>query len=654
MSESVTLTIALDAQQAQAALAALTGNLDKAKEKSQGVGESLAEAASALKEGIGAAIEVAQKVGQAVLDLAHAAAEHERTARALSILGTAYAQVQAATNDTVSAQQALAVQQSLVQSGLRVTGDQLATITRRAREFALQTGGDTTQAVEQLTDALRGGEAEGLRKFGLTADTTRSRVQNFESAIAQMNSELHRTKPAARTMAEELERTSRSWEEFKTSMAGALSQAIGLQEIFGKLTQALKNLSAAAAADRAAGRSPLERHLGNIAELGASIANPLFSTLLGPEARSQVEQLQQGQGILGSSALGQAARLGLHDALTVAPTPIPGSSGTGVAEPSRLVNTPGSPASSGIATLRAQVRELEEQARAAGALWRAADTAGARSEPELKRRTESLREAIRTTQDFAAVQAAEWQRQEEATARNREATDAYIAQQSAQAEAKRAAAAAELEALAAVMEQERQLAEQRANSLSLSHQFAQSFGQIADVTQTGSQALAKTATSAFGTLTGALRQHVRAVIEGKESIGDALKATLHETLATLATEAAVQAIFQTASGFARIAIGDYPGAANSFIAAGLFAGTAALAGVGAAVTAPSAPQAASASSGGSSAGPAARAGSTPGSSNAGGGSTTIVYQIAGNVFGRERGEEEIAAYTRGARDRGLI
>jgi hypothetical protein len=167
LSESVTLTITLDAQQAQAALGALTGNLDKAKEKSQGVEESLSEAAGALKEGLSAAIEVAQKVGQAVLDLAHAAAEHERTARALSILGTAYAQVQAATNDTVSAQQALAVQQSLVQSGLRVTGDQLATITRRAREFALQTGRDTSQAVEQLTDALRGGEAEGLRKFGL-------------------------------------------------------------------------------------------------------------------------------------------------------------------------------------------------------------------------------------------------------------------------------------------------------------------------------------------------------------------------------------------------------------------------------------------------------------------------------------------------------
>jgi hypothetical protein len=204
-----------------------------------------------------------------------------------------------------------------------------------------------------------------------------------------------------------------------------------------------------------------------------------------------------------------------------------------------------------------------------------------------------------------------------------------------------------------VQEQRRAADQQQADSLSLSKQFGQAFGQMTDVSQTGAQALAKTAQAAFGTFTGALRQHVRAVIEGKESIGDALKATLHETLTTLATESVVQVIFQTASGLARLAAGDYPGAASSFAAAGMFAAVAALAGAGSAATAPSTPQAA-ASAGGSSAPPAARAGSTPGSSNAGGGSTTIVYQIAGNVFGRERGEEEIAAYTRGARDRGLI
>lgn len=647
MSDPVTITLQVNADQAKSALDALGGQLDKTRAQGQSLGDRLSEGFSAVAEGVGGLVEAAQKAAEAVYKLAEAAAEHERTARALATLGTAYAQVQIATNDTVSAQQALAVQQSLVQSGLRVTGEQLAAITRRAREFALQTGGDSAQAIEQLTDALKGGEAEGLRRFGLTSDSTRSRVQNFTSAIEQMQLGMRGTAPAARTMSEELERTSRTWEDFKSSLAGSLSQALGLQQVFAQLTQALRDLSDVAADDRAQGRSPIARHLEALGEVASVIAGPL-----GLAAREGVQQVTQGRGLIGSSAIGQAARARLQQALSVTPTSSAPTSG-GTAEPARVIDSPGQTRSGGggaTGDLRAQIADLEREAQAIGALFRAPLTGALNSQAALRARIQSLREAIEIQRDFAAVVSADHQRQEEEAQADRARASEVIATLQAEQAAKQAAREAELEGLARVAEAERALSEQRAQSLDLSQQFSQSFAQIADVSQTGAQALAKTATQAFGTFTGALRQHVRAVIEGKESIGEALRATLHETLTTLATEAVVQTIFQTASGLARLATGDYPGAASSFASAAAFGAVAALAGVGSAAT--SAPaQAASAQP--RQIEPAARAGSSPGRSG-GDGSTTIVYNIAGNIFGRERGEEEIAQYYRGAQQRGLV
>lgn len=643
----VDLVITLNAEQAKAAIEQLGGKLDQTEKKARSIGDQLEEGMSRLKDGVSGIAEVAAKIAEGVWKVAEAAAESERNARALTLLGSAYAQVSIATQDTVSAQQALAVQQSLVQSGLRVTGEQLATITRRAREFALQTGGDSTQALEQLTDALRGGEAEGLRKFGLTADSTRGRVSNFEDAIRQMQGSMRGTAPAARTMSEELERTSRSWDEFKNGIAGTIAQALRLQEVFSALTRMLKDIQDVAADDRQRGQSPFRRYL----EAAGGVARRLTGAV--GEAGGQLyDQIASGQGPIGSSAIGQAIRAEAASAFSVTPERIAVSPPDGVGVPARVLDRPGQSSGGGggnLGDLRAQVRDLETQAQAISALFRAADTAGAHTEAQLKRRITSLREAITAQNEFAAVQSAEYQRQEEVAQRDREMASAYIDQERQKAEAKKQAAQVELEALAKVAEEERRLAEQREQSLSLSQQFAQSFAQIADVSQTGAQALAKTATQAFGSLSGALRQHIRAVDEGKESIGEALKATLHETLLTLATESAVQAVFQTASGFARLALGDYPGAANSFLAAGLFAGTAALAGVGVAATVPA--QAASAQP--RQIEPAARAGSLPGRGG-GDGNTTIVYNIAGNVFGRERGEEEIAQYYRGAQQRGLV
>jgi hypothetical protein len=185
------------------------------------------------------------------------AAESENTDRAIRLLGGAYDRVRDATNDTVTAQDALRLQQGLVQSGLNVTGEQLAALTARARQFALATGGETTQALGEMLDAMRGLESEGLRKFGVTLNATGDRQRDFNSVVRSLSSSQTEAEQTARkwgtalsqvndssrslqqtltgsqrTMTEEVERTSRSFTRMTGNIAAALAQALDLNNVF--------------------------------------------------------------------------------------------------------------------------------------------------------------------------------------------------------------------------------------------------------------------------------------------------------------------------------------------------------------------------------------------------------------------------------------
>lgn len=133
-------------------------------------------------------------------------AQFETSQRAATLLGSAYAQVELSTRGAVSAQTALRAQQTLVQSGLQLTGAQLGVVTRAARDYALATGVETTQAMEQLTDALRTGSSEGLGRFGIAIADTGSRASNFTNALNTLATAQSGQSAAALTSAESLDR----------------------------------------------------------------------------------------------------------------------------------------------------------------------------------------------------------------------------------------------------------------------------------------------------------------------------------------------------------------------------------------------------------------------------------------------------------------
>lgn len=159
----------------------------------RGFGKDLGAIFTALGSVAAGALAVGVALGAAT---AHA----EKSARAYRTLGDqTWALVQAQTAGAVSIEQANKAHQTLVRSGLNVTGRELATLTRAAREYALATGTEMEQALEKLTEGLRGGSADALQEFGIRVADGAGRVATMHGALRQLEAGFRGVAPAAQT-----------------------------------------------------------------------------------------------------------------------------------------------------------------------------------------------------------------------------------------------------------------------------------------------------------------------------------------------------------------------------------------------------------------------------------------------------------------------
>jgi hypothetical protein len=211
----------------------------------------------------------------------------------------------------------------------------------------------------------------------------------------------------------------------------------------------------------------------------------------------------------------------------------------------------------------------------------------------------------------------------------------------------------EQESIRAVIaaEQERLRVLERAADYSA--QFADATKQAFHLQETTAQGAAGVFNSTVGTMTGAFKTHLAAVIQGRETIGEALRAIAQETLTALAVESAVQALFETAKGIAKAATsyGMDPTATGHFVAAGIYAAVATAAGgaaYGLSTMAPKTSAGAGMSAGGSQ-GPA-RAG--PSSTAGGQGGPTYVFNVNGTLT-REDAQDAIVRALDEAGERGV-
>lgn len=190
--DRIDIKVTADTREASANLARFSDRAKAAAESAGRIGAGVLGAGAAM--------------AAAAYKAAEFAAAVEQQDMAIRRLGPAYDAVRAATNGVVSAQDALKAQQTLVQAGLRVSTDQLATITRAAREYARATGTEMTQSLEQLTDALRTGSAEGLGRFGVSLQQGVTGTRAFSSALGQLQQQQERTAVSSRTLREDLDK----------------------------------------------------------------------------------------------------------------------------------------------------------------------------------------------------------------------------------------------------------------------------------------------------------------------------------------------------------------------------------------------------------------------------------------------------------------
>lgn len=631
--------------------------------------------------------------------LATAAARAERHDRAVRALGNTYRLVQAATNDTISAEDAYRAQLDLTRSGLRVSGEEFALITRYAREHkgALETN---EEALQQLTEALRNGEAEGLRKFGISTQQGATRAQQFERALRQMDRATKDVAPSQRTLAEEQERLSRTMSDGVDAFGRLAAHALGLPETMAQVANSIREVVDAvndmvdaeqrlpAERARQERRTRAQQSYGQaLRAVGGQLDALGVDRSLLPSAdaanRLSPEQLEAADARLRALA----GRIGNRDAA--------GAAGFGAGArfvPSRALTTGEQADFAGLtrapttADLDAEARALEANLRGrrtdrrGGALTRAA---GARAEAEQALRDLAAQLAREAAANNATPSGRPGPRDTAPTTSgnpNKNVLGILMAQAAGEGQqgvgtgtvaqelrrlgvigdpernpdlganlyagptrrpggGQGAAGDAVDEAMAAQAQarSRRQLEQQLDAQLTYTERMRDLHGERISLAQQEAEAV----TMGFNAMGRALGQHVNAVVSGRESVLQGLQGMLSDTLTAIGQEAVVKGAMQMAEGAAMLAgIYTAPLAPGHFAAGAAYMGVGALVGAAGAALAPSG---GGASPSGAAALPSAPVGATASASNdnARGGPTEITINLGGGVVlgsARELGE----------------
>lgn len=238
--------------------------------------------------------EVVGKVYEGLVRIGQAAGEAEKQAQALEGLGLAAQEVELATNGMVSAQSAYQTQQALLRSGISLSSQDLATLTRGAREHAQALGIDTTEALSQLTEALQQGDVQGLQKFGISLQGNQTRSQALTTTLRQLSNEQRGNAVAARTTTEATTHFTTSVSEAGNALALFVSQETGLAGLFNNLSSWL-NEATRELSDFAQHRDDILR--GGSERDNANLQAQARSSEAYVQAVARLRQAQRSQGI---------------------------------------------------------------------------------------------------------------------------------------------------------------------------------------------------------------------------------------------------------------------------------------------------------------------------------------------------------------------
>jgi len=621
----------------------------------------------------------------------------------------------------------------LNEAGIRLSQEQLDSLTRVAARFAQNTGTTTREAIDTLTQGLITGSERGLRPFGGELVRVAGESHTAEQRLAALTTQAGHTAQATDDAASSMERFVDSIDDTKRALATAFAQGI------------TDTLELSAAADTAGNKFEILNEdivsagrtmgtvvvgIGNgIAAVAGGVATAIAAMISGIVAGAEaagavVDRLRAGQVRGLGDAASTAFRASVADspitralmdftagradaANRIADRGLAGDEGNtfgareqrmadaataaGMAAQERALGA-GRGASAGggggrsgpteaetyAAADRAKIVEADQyrrdQERARELLQMRADrelsTEILRVEREraqvAREVADSWAEQVTHSEEYARIQARSRGLEQESVA----ASEVRILR--ARAAGQRGESAigqrAELEdARDPAVQRERIDEMRRAHTLErerahltqryeMQRSFTDRMEELHSTEADGTRALAEGVSGAFQGMGQAIAKHAQGLLDGKESVGEALQGMLSDTLASLAQQAIVKGAMETAEGIAALAgVVTAPLAPGHFAAAGAYFGVAALAGIGAAATAPSSASAAPAA-------PAperesaARVSGSKGSAS-GDGATVYNVNFGGPMYGtggvRQAARQMVGAINRGGIQGGI-
>lgn len=611
----------------------------------------------------GAASVVVGRVSQLAQGLLEAGIAAETTERQMRALGAAYDVVRSATNDTASAAETFAQREALLSAGIQASADQLASLSREAREYAAVHGGTVAEAFAKLQAAIISNDRTALAPFGLTVSAATDNTRRLGEAVGQLAAHQLRSAPASRTLAEEVDHAKDVFGNFggaAVRAGGFVASTIPQVQLLGVVYR-----SASYAAEA---MTPVLQRVGGLFGSHADAATRDAEAL----ARNTQHSIEN-----------KAAANALGDKLQNALAPAAEAANRALAA---LKDTSGNLS----IALQAGESGVDYQART---LHQAEQhIQNARAERKARR---SLLQRLR--QDHAGTAAelydaaglerpqadtTNWEKDK--LGQMRAAQRELLALETAKAnetERGRVAEEARLHALVTAVEigkdQDRKAAqrlaleqEERAegkaalmgkaandNADEFGASLRSSLGEYnifsKEVTSL-SASMGQTVGGVFQSMSGAIRSHVGAMIAGREDIGQAAKGIATDVLTSLAQEATVKALFYGATAIAEAFTPGGQAAAAGHAAAAAAYGAAALAAGGAAYALGSIGGSAAPASTGSGL-PRETASVGGGAGEAGGrGSTVINVNFSGTILGtQEHVEDAVVRAVNGAAERGV-
>lgn len=571
--DRIEINIDVQARQALDAMQAVQKEAKKTERANESLSEKTKKIFEVNSRYVGVAITSLTGLAAAYVSIRMRAEEAERGIRAL---GGAYEQVQVATNGAVSATEALSARQQLLDAGLQPTADQLAAVTRAAVDYSRATGVEMSEAINDVTRAVTERQGPAIQQLGLHINGAMTAQQAMIAMTRDMGARMAAAGPPVRTLAEDLRMLQDSAVAIGTRVADALQRA------FAPLHSLIDRIHGDGTA------ASIWRELVTLGEADRTIAQQQRSNAIA-ERRLQARERLARMGV----------RIDPAQLRSMSVEELERAAATANADTAREQIEVDRRARARAEAERAEAERLRREDEAKQARVESREGKGVRTDQyneERRLKLDELRVQVFGLTEVTALMArsfTELQTKAFQVANTLGITARTIEEQN---DLFRSIIDTIDESARARAEEQRRVVDQRedvfakelerANSereSSIGGRIASSLGvqtSALEAEARATQQYADTVTSAYQRMTGAITQHVEAVVTGQETIGQALLGAVADVTLALAREALPRSLMELAAGLAALASPVTAATAPlHFAASGVYAAIAAGAGI---------------------------------------------------------------------------